>query len=179
MLMNIVVHFRKNRFFLDISLIGFVALLFGAISYLLTYVKIDPALLLFGILLFGTWPWFGRVFCIFVFHQPALIINNTGIRLFPVHIPSNFFISWPDIQKISIEQYDSTKCMCVSLKDEKRYLSSLSPFRRFSLRLWRRKRQPVMNIALFYLDQPAIEIFQQISERYASELNEYNVQLQL
>ena len=108
--MEIIVHFRKKRFFFDIGLIVFAALLFGAISYLLTYIKIDPAPLLFGILLFGAWPWLWRVPRVLFFHRPALIINDTGIRLFPIHIPSNFFISWSEIQKISIEQYNAESC---------------------------------------------------------------------
>ncbi len=175
--MEIVVHFRKKRFLFDAGLIAFAALLFGAISYLLTYVKIYPAPLLFSILLLGTYSWLWRMFRVLFFHQPALIINGVGIRLFPVYISGSFFISWSEIQKISVEKYNFESCICIYPKEEEKYLTHLQPFKRFVIRLWRSKGEAVMNTSLFYLDKPVVEIFQQISHAYANELHEHDIQL--
>lgn len=178
--MNIVIYFRKRKFMRDSWIMLLVAFIFGAISFPLAYfLKVYVAPILFGIFFFTAWPWLWRMFHAFILRKPALVISDIGIQFFPVHVPSHFVMSWAEIQKISVDEYNSEKCICVYPKHDKEYLLYLPLIKRIIIRLWHPKKQVLLNTALCYLDQPVIEICQQISQKYATELREHDVQLQL
>ena len=179
--MQITVQFRRKRVFLDIRLIVFLA--FGLVIVAWIDIYREGSYLLAPIFVFLfffiTYPWLWRFFCLFWFHQPALVIDKMGIQLFSVYFPSTFFINWSEIQKISVEKYYSEDCICIYPKDEKAYLMRFPFFKRVIIQSRRFIGETILYMPLLYLDAPVIEIFQRISQEYPNELHENNIQLQI
>jgi len=180
--MDIMVYFRKKQFFTDtvgfLCIILLAELLLYPLAYLSRIGWIYMAVVALIFILFVIYPWLWGVVRYFLFHKPILIINKFGVQLYSFSTPCCFFISWAEIKAIVITQYHSRSYICIYPKGEKEYLARFSFFRRFIIRLWSPKERALLHIFLRYLDSPAIEIFQQISHRYASELQEYNIHLE-
>jgi hypothetical protein len=179
--LDIVVNFRRPwMIFLSIVFVGVLALLlalFWVLSHLIPIVFVifsDGVLILYCLLFMSS------IFRALFLHQPALIINSAGIQILTFHGAGRCFISWPEIDTISEDYYYSSRYLQIHPKNYKRYLSRLSAFKRFIL--WYATRWPngpLMQVPLLYLDRPGVEIFQQLSQLYARELDYYRVCLQL
>jgi hypothetical protein len=176
--MNIVISFRKNWMIFSIGVILLTALILGIFSFFLSRIAgLFLAPFFFALLIFYVSPWLWRIFHALFLHQPALIIDSTGIHIFPLNIPKRFFMSWSEIQEISVGQYKPDKYFCLYPKESQAYAARFSPFERLMIRLWKPNRLPVTSLPLVSLDQTMVEIFQQIQFEFAREIQEYDIQL--
>lgn len=135
------------------------------------------AVIAFSIILLS-WMFWKFVRALFV-RQPALVVTREGIQMRAVPGSGNFFISWPEIDTISvIVSWQGLRYLGIYPKNPEQYRSHFKALKR----LWMGSNElygllPI-TVALIFLDMPIAEFFQQVSQRYALELDYYRVRLQ-
>ena len=110
--------------------------------------------------------------------QPTLVVTREGIQMRAVPGSGNFFISWPEIDTISvIDSFPGLRYLGIPPKNPEQYRSRFKALKR----LWMGSNElvglPPIIVALIFLDMPIAEFFQQLSQRYARELDYYRVDI--
>ncbi len=110
--------------------------------------------------------------------QPTLVVTREGIQMRAVPGSGNFFISWPEIDTISvIVSWQGIRYLGIYPKNPEQYRSHFKALKR----LWMGSNElvglPPIIVALIFLDMPIAEFFQQLSQRYALELDYYRVDI--
>jgi len=131
----------------------------------------------FSIILLS-WMFWKFVRALFV-RQPALVVTREGIQMRAVPGSGNFFISWPEIDTISvIVSWQGLRYLGIYPKNPEQYRSHFKALKRLWMGLSELCGLPPITVALIFLDMPIAEFFQQVSQRYALELDYYRVRLQ-
>ena len=135
------------------------------------------AVLAFSIILLS-WTFWKFVRALFV-RQPALVVTREGIQMRAAPGSGNFFISWPEIDTISVDSSNlGIRFLGIHPKNPQQYRSRFKALKRLWMRSYERVGLSPITVALIFLDMPIAEFFQQVSQRYALELDYYRVRLQ-
>jgi hypothetical protein len=114
--------------------------------------------------------------------QPILVINSAGIQMRVMPGSGNFFISWSEIDAISVHHYRGLRYLGIRPKYPEQYLSRFSTMKQFGMRLYeltgsRLNGLPPINVGIIYLSIPVQEFFHKLSRHYELELSENHVRL--
>ena len=132
----------------------------------------------FSIILLS-WLFWNLLRALFV-RQPALVVTREGIQMHVVPGSGNFFISWPEIDTISvIDSFQGLRYLGIHPKNPEQYRSHFKALKRLWMGSYELVGFPPITVALIFLDMPIAEFFQQLSQRYARELDYYRVCLQV
>jgi hypothetical protein len=180
----IVVHFRRPwMIFLALVSVAILALLLALFWFFLHQLPLLMiALFLDGVFIFYFLLMMVSIFRALFLHEPALIINRAGIQILTLGCAGRCFMSWPEISTIAEDYYRNYRYFQIHPKRYQQYLSRLSSFKRISIRYWTRwldDDHPPFSVAVCFLDRPGVEIFQQLTQLYAWELDYYQVCLQV
>jgi TRAP-type C4-dicarboxylate transport system permease small subunit len=107
--------------------------------------------------------------------KPILTITSEGITVGRMPMLSGFSILWSEIDAIFVSRY-LYKYLCIQPKNADQFLSRFNGLERFNRRINSMIGAPLY-VPLVFLDRPVEEILQQLYYMYASELNDYHVQL--
>ena len=134
------------------------------------------AVLAFSIILLS-WTFWKFVRALFV-RQPALVVTREGIQMRAAPGSGNFFISWPEIDTISvIVSWQGIRYLGIYPKNPEQYRSHFKALKRLWMRSYERVGLSPITVALIFLDMPIAEFFQQLSQRYACQLSEERIML--
>jgi hypothetical protein len=111
-----------------------------------------------------------------------LIVNSIGIQMYAMPGSGDFFITWPEIDSISVHSYRGLRYLGIRPKCPEQYLSRFTVLKRFGMRLYDLTGSglsglPPINVGLIYLNMSVTEFFQRLSLYYKSELSENHVRL--
>ena len=110
--------------------------------------------------------------------QPTLVVTREGIQMRAVPGSGNFFISWPEIDTISvIVSWQGIRYLGIYPKNPEQYRSHFKALKRLWMGLSELGGLPPITVALIFLDMPIAEFFQQVSQRYAYQLSEERIML--
>lgn len=180
----IVVHFRRPwMIFLALVSVCVLALLLALFWFLLHQLPLLMiALVLDGVFICYFLLMMASIFRALFLHEPALIINRAGIQILTFESAGRCFMSWPEIGTIAEDYSRNSRYFQIHPKSYQRYLSRLSSFKRISigyLTRWLGDHRPPFQVPVSHLDRPGVEIFQQLTQLYAWELDYYCVYLQV
>ncbi len=124
-----------------------------------------------------SWALWNLVRALFVC-QPALVVTREGIQMHATPGSGNFFISWPEIDTISVDSSNlGIRFLGIHPKNPEQYLSRFKALKRLWMRSYERVGLSPITVALIFLDMPIAEFFQQLSQRYAYQLSEERIML--
>ena len=124
-----------------------------------------------------SWALWNLVRALFVC-QPALVVTREGIQMHATPGSGNFFISWPEIDTISVDSSNlGIRFLGIHPKNPQQYLSRFKALKRLWMRSYERVGLSPITVALIFLDMPIAEFFQQLSQRYAYQLSEERIML--
>lgn len=179
----IVVHFRRPwMIFLALVSVGILALLLALFWFLSHHIPLLFVLISDGVFILYCLLMMSSIFRALFLHEPALIINRAGIQILTFLGAGRCFISWPEIGTIAEDYSRNSRYFQIHPKSYQQYLSRLSIFKRIVIGYWTRWPDddlPSLQVPLVYLDRPGVEIFQQLTQLYARELDYYHVCLQV
>jgi hypothetical protein len=188
----IVVNFRRPwMIFLALVSVAILALLLALFWFFLHQIPLLMiALFLDGVFIFYGLLMMASIFRALFLHEPALIINRAGIQILTFLGAGRCFMSWPEIGTIAEDysrnsryfQIHPTRYFQIHPKNYQQYLSRLSIFKRIIIGYWTRWPNddfPPFSVPVRNLDRPGVEIFQQLTQLYAWELDYYHVCLQV
>ncbi|HYL44348.1 MAG TPA: hypothetical protein VEU97_13245 [Ktedonobacteraceae bacterium] len=102
---------------------------------------------------------------------PMLVISREGIRVgTKTYGSTEFVLLWEEIEAI----YTRGNIFCVRPTNKKRLLSRFHPIKRLLLRATFPKD---IYVTQSYLGKPVLEVFGELQEKYAYELNKQEIQL--
>jgi hypothetical protein len=137
---------------------------------------VELIVLLAFVIILLSWMFWRLLRALFV-RQPALVVNSEGIQMHAMPGSGNFFISWPEIDAISVHSYRGIRYIGIHPKNPKQYLSRFNALKRLWMGSYKLTGLPPITVALIFLDMPVAEIFQQVSQRYACKLSEERIRL--
>ncbi len=112
--------------------------------------------------------------------QPALVVTSEGVQMHATPGSGNFFISWPEIDTISVDSSNlGIRFLGIHPKNPKQYLSRFKALKRLWMGSYELVGLSPITVALIFLDMPIAEFFQQLSQRYAYQLSEERIMLLL
>ncbi len=124
-----------------------------------------------------SWALWNLVRALFVC-QPALVVTREGIQMHATPGSGNFFISWPEIDTISVDSSNlGIRFLGIHPKNPQQYRSRFKALKRLWMRSYERVGLSPITVALIFLDMPIAEFFQQLSQRYACQLSEERIML--
>ncbi len=133
----------------------------------------------FVIIISLSWVLWNLVRALFV-RQPALVVTREGIQMYAMPGSGNFFITWPEIDTISvIHSFPGLRYLGIHPKNPEQYRSHFKGLKWLRMGSAELAGLPPITVALIFLDMPIAEFFQQLSQRYARELDYYRVCLQV
>ena len=173
-----VVYFRRSRvLFNTLIVVGLLALI-GALLFLSQSSPLPVAFYTcVGIVLGYQLPLMTSIFRALVLHQPALVITSAGIQI--LASAGSYSLNWPEIGTISEDYCGKHRYFQIHPKNYQQYLSRLSAFKRFMILRTTSWTNPPLQVPLFSLERPGVEILQQLAQRYARELDYYRISLQV
>jgi hypothetical protein len=179
----IVVHFRRPwMIFLALVSVAILASLLALFWYLSHQIPLLIVLGSDGVCICYCLLMMASIFRALFLHEPALIINRAGIQILTFEGAGRCFMSWPEIGTIAEDYYHNYRYFQIHPKNYQQYLSRLSSFKRIIIGYWTRwanDDHPPFSVPVCYLDRPGVEIFQQLTQLYAWELDYYHVCLQV
>jgi hypothetical protein len=120
-----------------------------------------------------SWLFWNLVRALFV-RQPVLVVTREGIQMHAVPGSGNFFISWPEIETISvIDSFPGLRYLGIHPKNPEQYRSHFKGLKRLRMG----SSEPPIRVALIFLDMPIAEFFQQVSQRYAYQIRQERIRL--
>jgi hypothetical protein len=111
-------------------------------------------------------------------HKPVLFINHEGITVNRMPTLSSFFISWAEIESISIRHMLLNRHLCIRAKNTNEFLTRFHIVERLNRSSNMLFGTPPLTVAELYLDRPAKEILHLLYYMYTNELSYYHVRLQ-
>ena len=148
----------------------------STLIFLFTTLACLPVLLV-GLIYLGWFTW-GMWRMILDFRKPMLFINWAGITVNRMSTLSGFFISWAEIESISIRRISFYKQFCIYPKNTNAFLARFHIMERLNRRSNMLFGAPPLIVPQVYLDRPCEETLHWLYYMYAKELIYYHVRLQ-
>lgn len=148
-------------------------------SWLIRLPILDPTHLTIALILSGI----GSVSALLAwrgFHKTiVLVVNRDGFSFGESHTIGRFLLPWSEIEAIYLanKHLASLFCLSLRLRDLPHFRTRLNPLQRLSVRKKPGRTGTPINLQQLVLSMPLEELLSQIIERFADELNHYEVRL--